>query len=78
MTQSQRFRQGADVNNLDLMNALARLGGTVEANFTTVFKRLDRHEAATTEILERVVRLEERPALPAEAPAMPPADKAGK
>lgn len=73
MMQTARQRAGDDVENLDIMNALGRLQGAVEANFTTIFKRLDRHEANTLEILERVVRLEASPAETAEAPAAAPA-----
>lgn len=71
--QTARQRAGDDVENLDIMNALGRLQGAVEANFTTIFKRLDRHEANTLEILERVVRLEASPAEAAETPAAAPA-----
>lgn len=67
--QTARQRAGDDVENLDIMNALGRLQGSVEANFTTIFKRLDRHEANTAEILERVVRLEVTPSDPEAAPA---------
>ena len=59
------------MENLDIMNALGRLQGSVEANFTTIFKRLDRHEANTSEILERVARLEVTPATTEAAPVQP-------
>lgn len=42
----------------DIMAAVARLDGKVDANFATIFKRQERHDAAMAEILQRLASLE--------------------
>lgn len=42
----------------DIMAAVARLDGKVDANFQTIFKRQERHDATAAEILQRLAGLE--------------------
>lgn len=42
----------------DIMAAVARLDGKVDANFQTIFKRQERHDATMAEILQRLAGLE--------------------
>lgn len=42
----------------DVLAAVARLDGKVDANFATIFKQQERHDQTTAEILQRLAGLE--------------------
>jgi len=53
----------------DILAAVARLDGKVDANFATIFKRQEQHDEATAEILQRIAKLEEVNEIEDQAPA---------
>lgn len=60
----RRSRVTDDASHADIIAALnaglAKLTGTVEANFTTLFRRMDRVESDVDGLNERCARIEER------------------